>query len=82
MKNLYFLDGEEKDRILNLHESATKRQYLSEQGFNYNDPLGMNAPIKDTAVQGPAGDHINIRNGVINFGTQKKVKVIHQIGLR
>lgn len=33
MKNLYFLDGEEKDRILNLHESATKRQYLSEQGL-------------------------------------------------
>jgi hypothetical protein len=31
MKKLYFLDEEEKHRILNLHESATKRQYLSEQ---------------------------------------------------
>ena len=31
MKKLYFLDEEEKNRILNLHESATKRQYLSEQ---------------------------------------------------
>jgi len=31
MKQLYFLDEEEKNRILNLHESATKRQYLSEQ---------------------------------------------------
>jgi hypothetical protein len=31
MKNLYFLDEEEKNRILNIHESATKRQYLSEQ---------------------------------------------------
>ena len=25
------IDNSEKDRILNLHESATKRQYLSEQ---------------------------------------------------
>ena len=38
MKNLYFLDGEEKDRILNLHESATKRQYLSEQGLELGQP--------------------------------------------
>jgi hypothetical protein len=34
MKQLYFLDEEEKNRILNLHESATKRQYLSEQVTN------------------------------------------------
>ena len=31
MKQLYFLDEEEKNRILNLHESATKRHYLGEQ---------------------------------------------------
>jgi len=30
MKKLYFLDEEEKGRILNLHESATKNQYLNE----------------------------------------------------
>lgn len=56
MKKLYFLDEEEKNRILNLHESATNRQYLSEQGFNINDPLGMNAITKNPIVQGPAGD--------------------------
>jgi hypothetical protein len=28
MKKLYFLDEEEKNRILNLHESRTKKQYL------------------------------------------------------
>jgi hypothetical protein len=28
------IDDSERDRILNLHESATKRQYLSEQGNN------------------------------------------------
>jgi len=42
MKKLYFLDEEEKNRILNIHESATKRQYLSEQQtgakFIYNNP--------------------------------------------
>lgn len=31
MKKLYFLNEEEKQRILNIHESATKRHYLSEQ---------------------------------------------------
>jgi hypothetical protein len=30
MKKLYFLNEEEKERILKLHESATKKQYLSE----------------------------------------------------
>jgi hypothetical protein len=31
MKNLFTINEEETNRILNLHESATKRQYLSEQ---------------------------------------------------
>ena len=42
MKKLYFLDEEEKNRILNIHEGATKRQYLSEAtepgGAAYVDP--------------------------------------------
>jgi hypothetical protein len=42
MKKLYFLDEEEKSRVLSLHESATKRQYLSEAtekgGAGYVDP--------------------------------------------
>jgi len=43
MKKLYFLNEEEKQRILNIHESATKRQYLSEQETS---PFG-NAPSID-----------------------------------
>jgi hypothetical protein len=31
MKNLFIINEDEKKRILNLHESATKRLYLSEQ---------------------------------------------------
>ena len=34
MKKLYFLNEEEKERILNLHKNATKRQYLSEQSLS------------------------------------------------
>lgn len=34
MKKLYFLNEEEKQRILNIHESATIRQYLREQNTN------------------------------------------------
>lgn len=37
MKKLYFLDEEEKNRILNLHENATKRQYLGEQPDEVRD---------------------------------------------
>jgi hypothetical protein len=42
MKKLYFLDEEEKQRILNIHESATKRQYLSEQETS---PFGNTSPM-------------------------------------
>ena len=31
MKNLYFLNEEERNRILNLHQVATENQYLMEQ---------------------------------------------------
>ena len=50
MKKLYFLDDEERQRILNIHESATKRQYLSEQSMfsagqgGYAIPTQNNAP--------------------------------------
>ena len=33
MKNLFIINEEEKKRILNLHESASKRHYLSEQEY-------------------------------------------------
>jgi len=38
MKNLFILSEEEKNRILNLHESATKRHYLSEQEIKQGQP--------------------------------------------
>jgi hypothetical protein len=39
MKKLYFLDEEEKNRILNIHEGATKRQYLGEQTLSVDEQI-------------------------------------------
>jgi len=37
MKKLYYLDEEEKNRILNLHESSTRKQYLMNEGQTGDD---------------------------------------------
>lgn len=59
MKKLYFLDEEEKNRILNLHESATKRHYLGEQ---------------ETKTSGNAVDDLNtVINNAKNPGSQPEV---------
>jgi hypothetical protein len=63
MKKLYFLDEEEKGRILNLHESATKNQYLSEA----NEPGGAGyvapaAGTVDAAIVDPAKKAERIKN--------------------
>jgi hypothetical protein len=51
MKKLYFLDEEEKNRVLNLHESATKKQYLMETPLtDFNDKLPDETSKKFTAM--------------------------------
>jgi hypothetical protein len=68
MKKLYFLDEEEKNRILNLHESATKKQYLSEAtekgGAAYVDPATdtPDAKIARAFYQSAAGPGTNEAN--------------------
>jgi hypothetical protein len=59
MKKLYFLDEEEKQRILNIHESATKRQYLSEQSnqFLFSNPKDpLNIKQNSMVLPGDPGD--------------------------
>ena len=64
MKNLFILSEEEKNRILNLHESATKRQYLSEQPTSDfgqpTEPTTGPQPLEDTSgtivKKGAGGD--------------------------
>jgi len=45
MKNLFIINEEEKNRILNLHETATKRQYLSEQSLNLGQQEKPEQPV-------------------------------------
>jgi hypothetical protein len=49
MNNLFIINEEEKNRILNLHETATKKHYLSEQPY-----LDMYQPVQPDVV-GPQG---------------------------
>jgi len=63
MKKLYFIDNYEKNRILSLHESATKKQYLqknyllSEQTMSLRQPLISKIKKFCNASQGkPATD--------------------------
>jgi len=49
MKNLFILNEEEKNRILNLHESATKRHYLNEQSLD----LGQSETQPTEPITGP-----------------------------
>ena len=59
MKNLFIINEEEKNRILNLHETATKRHYLSEQPY-----LDMYQPVQPDVV-GPQGPQTLLDAGAI-----------------
>ena len=55
MKKLYFLDEEEKQRILTIHENATKKQYLNEElpGTENSVTLGeLDKAISDPTKKG------------------------------
>ena len=45
MKNLFIINEEEKNRILNLHETATKRHYLSEQALDLGQETKSPEPV-------------------------------------
>lgn len=76
-KKLYFLNEEEKNRILNLHESRTKRQYLVEQESktSYGKPeLGTSNLGAKLDLSFKSVDDIN-KSGVLT-DRQKDVKTI------
>jgi hypothetical protein len=56
MKNLFLINEEEKERILGLHENATKRQYLSEQSNYFTDQLNNFNKQNQVVVQGQGSD--------------------------
>jgi len=55
MKNLFIINEEEKNRILNLHENATKRHYLSEQDY-FSNKLNSQNKQNQVVVQGEGTD--------------------------
>ena len=60
------IDDSEKDRILNLHESATKRQYLNEQntkGTDFKDIKGSEEYGKDAKFKVVVGGKNAMFNG-------------------
>jgi hypothetical protein len=56
MKNLFIINEEEKNRILNLHETATKNHYLTEQNNFFNDQLNTQRKQNQVVVQGQGND--------------------------
>ena len=85
MKKLYFLNEEEKNRILNLHENATKRQYLGEQNQSLFPQLenpyqtALDKMKSDSAKSKERQTNINkvycgVKNGVITAGGWKDKK--------
>lgn len=59
MKNLFLINEEERQRILGMHETATKKHYLSEQStFDVNDPLKLKqmSNQNQVVVQGQGSD--------------------------
>tara|TARA_R110000868_G_scaffold395227_1_gene666817 strand:- start:1609 stop:2925 length:1317 start_codon:yes stop_codon:yes gene_type:complete len=97
MKQLYFLDEEERQRILNIHESATKRHYLNEQAnnstFDITNPYSINNRNsifnKDGIAQGMEGDPYQYRyfNNKVYYAKKsdgvnpKWIEVKKQIGI-
>jgi hypothetical protein len=72
MKKLYFLDEEEKQRILNIHESATKRQYLGEAPMVNNTNVPNNSP--EERQKNITKVYCGLKNGIITAGAQKDNK--------
>jgi hypothetical protein len=61
MKKLFEISSEEKQRILEMHESATKKNYLSEQTVQQKVPV----PGQDILTQ--VGKSFNFMNFSINL---------------
>lgn len=70
MKQLYFFDESERERILNLHESATKNQYLiTEQ--ETSTPAANIPGVTTTAAGAPDNVKIAMEKGYGPVSTEK-----------
>ena len=74
MKKLYFLDEEEKNRILNLHEGATKNQYLKESNSLISEGYYNTVDLKNLTLtlnsylemeRDGSGSELRLEKGVV-----------------
>jgi hypothetical protein len=70
MKQLYFFDESERERILNLHESATKNQYLINEQETSTPPANIPG-VTTTAAAAPDNQKIAMEKG---YGPVSKEK--------
>jgi hypothetical protein len=70
MKQLYFFDDSERERILNLHESATKNQYLINEQET-STPAANIPGVTTTAAAAPDNQKIAMEKG---YGPVSKEK--------
>ena len=61
MKKLFLISEEEKNRILNIHSNAVKRQYLSEQRSDYAMDQQANAIARSAGIRSQ-GDYEKVAN--------------------
>jgi hypothetical protein len=78
MKNLFLISEEDKNRILNLHENATKRQYLTEQTDEVTKNAKRIAAKLATASVGMGTDEAAIVSAISEINDVKTFSLVNQ----
>lgn len=70
------IDDSERDRILNLHESATKRQYLGEQTELANLNKAIQCFLNKKGVKDDEGNELDIDGSIGRLPNSKSAQAI------
>jgi len=70
------IDNSERDRILNLHESATKRQYLSEQVEEHNLNKAIQCFLNKKGVKDDDGNELDVDGSIGRLPNSKSAQAI------
>ena len=70
------IDDSERDRILNLHESATKRQYLSEQTALTNLNKAIQCFLNKKGAKDDEGNELDVDGSIGRLPNSKTAQAI------
>lgn len=70
------IDNSERDRILNLHESATKRQYLTEQVEEQNLNKTIQCFLNKKGVKDDDGNELDVDGSIGRLPNSKSAQAI------